>query len=96
MGPPVRVMAASSRRAARRLEQAAQRGADGYPQVSGPGHRAAADGHRPVGQRLAGEQGVADGVHGGYVKDRAAHIQGGLSRRHLPAGDGADELLFHP
>ena len=38
--------------AAGRLQQAAQRGADGHPQVPRAGHRAAAYRHRPVGQGL--------------------------------------------
>ena len=82
--------------APRRLQQAAQRGPDGHPQVPGPGYGPAAHCDRPVGDGLPLQKGCADHIGGGHIEHGALHIHGRLARGHLPAGDGAHQLFFHP
>ena len=81
--------------AAGRLQQAAQGGPDGNPEIPGPGHRAAAYRHRPVGQGAPLHQGGAHHIHRGHVEYGAFYIQRRLAGRYLTPGHGADQLLFH-
>ena len=76
------------------IQQDAEGGPDGDPEVAGPGDRAAGDGDRPVGQGPAAEQGVLDGIEGGHIEHDAGGVQGGAAGGHLPAGDGLDDLLL--
>ena len=57
-GPPGEHQVGLLPQSPRGLQQDAEGGPDGDPEVAGPGDRAAGDGDRPVGQGPAAEQGV--------------------------------------